>query len=107
MPDLGKNETEILNHLEEDGMPQGELAARMNTASTNVGQAIHKLEDAGLVVSMRSKQDRRSFDIFLTDKGKTVKAEVVQKHEEAVADLFENFEESELDSLESLLRKFS
>lgn len=103
--DLGKNEIEILNHLENEGMAQKELAKHIGTASTNVGTSIFKLEDAGLVESKRSKTDRRSFDIFLTAEGRKVKSEVVGKREEAVASLFTNFEDSEVETLVTLLKK--
>jgi DNA-binding MarR family transcriptional regulator len=103
--DLGKTEVEILNHLEAGGMSQKDLAKRIGTASTNVGQAIARLEDADMVESKRSKTDRRSFDIYLTEKGRLMKTEVVAKREAAVNSVFANLNENELTSLINILRK--
>lgn len=105
--DLGKTESEILFHLVENGMPQKELASKLNTSSSNVGQAIYKLEDADLIESKRSKEDRRCFDIYLTKKGAATKTEVMEAREAAVESVFADFEEEELETLAGLLNKLN
>lgn len=105
--DLGKTESEILFHLVEGGMPQKDLASKLNTSSSNVGQAIYKLEDADLVESKRSKEDRRCFDIYLTEKGAATKTEVMEAREAAVESAFADFEEGELETLAGLLNKLN
>lgn len=106
MSDLSKNEVEVLNLIEDTPVPQSALAERLGVTSTVVGQSIKKLEEAELVLSVRSKTDRRSFDIVLTKEGQNKKSEVVNKRDEALGDLFGEFEESELATLEELLSRF-
>lgn len=62
---------------EEDGLPVGELAARIGIAEPTVVRAVQRMEAAGVVRRAADPSDRRRALIFLTDRGHELEAIVV------------------------------
>jgi DNA-binding MarR family transcriptional regulator len=63
----------VLNALgEDDGMTIGAIAERLSLESSTVTPPVKRMEQAGLVVRRRSKEDERQVHVWLTDAGKAL-----------------------------------
>jgi DNA-binding MarR family transcriptional regulator len=56
----------------EDGLSQTELSARSQIDRTTMGGIIDRLEKEGLVERANHPDDRRAFQVFLTERGKSL-----------------------------------
>jgi DNA-binding MarR family transcriptional regulator len=63
--------------LEEDHLIQKELIARTGMEQSTVAEHLDRMERMGLVVRERAPQDRRAFQICLTEKGRSISSELV------------------------------
>jgi DNA-binding MarR family transcriptional regulator len=61
----------------EDGLPVGELAARIGIAEPTVVRAVQRMEAAGVVRREADPSDRRRALIFLTDRGRELEQVVI------------------------------
>lgn len=71
---------------EEDGITQRQLSQRVGMMEPTTVTALNGMERAGLVTRVRNDGDRRKFNIFLTDKGRALRATLLP-HAEEVARL--------------------
>jgi MarR family transcriptional regulator, lower aerobic nicotinate degradation pathway regulator len=55
----------------EDGLSQTELTARSQIDRTTMGGLIDRLEKEGMVERRPHPEDRRAYQVFLTDRGKS------------------------------------
>ena len=62
---------------EEEGLSQRELSRRVRTTEPTTVSALRLLERNGLIERVRNAQDRRTINIFLTDKGRALKDDLV------------------------------
>ncbi|WP_245893898.1 MarR family winged helix-turn-helix transcriptional regulator [Salsuginibacillus halophilus] len=62
---------------ESDGWTQNEIAARLNKDKTNVARMAANLADKGFLTRVPRTEDRRSLQLFLTEKGRELGEEVV------------------------------
>jgi DNA-binding MarR family transcriptional regulator len=60
----------------EDGLSQTELSARSQIDRTTMGGLIDRLEKEGMVKRKTHPEDRRAYQVFLTDKGKSLEDEL-------------------------------
>jgi DNA-binding MarR family transcriptional regulator len=60
----------------EDGLSQTELSARSQIDRTTMGGLIDRLEKEGMVERKTHPEDRRAYQVFLTDKGKSLEDEL-------------------------------
>lgn len=95
----------ILNDV--GNITQRELTERLGIQPGSASEVIAKLEDAGNIVRVPSKSDRRTMDIVLTEQGrdlaKTAAAQRKKRHEE----MFSCLSEEERNSLLKLLEKIN
>jgi DNA-binding MarR family transcriptional regulator len=56
--------------LDCDGMTQKELTQRLQITSSSCGQQLVKLEQDGYLARRESSGDKRTFGVFLTEKGR-------------------------------------
>jgi DNA-binding MarR family transcriptional regulator len=69
----------VLTHLwRNDGLPQSELAVCTNRNRANVTRIIDILEREGIVQRTDDPNDRRVFNIYLTDFGRQLKEETAK-----------------------------
>lgn len=61
---------------QQDGRSQAELSARSQTDRTTMGGIIDRLEKEGFVKRLPHPDDRRAYQVFLTDRGKTMEEEL-------------------------------
>jgi DNA-binding MarR family transcriptional regulator len=60
----------------EDGLSQAELSARSQIDRTTIGGVIDRLEKEGMVERRHHPEDRRAYQVFLTDKGRSMEDEL-------------------------------
>jgi len=108
---LGKRrgQGKILRTLCQRGeMPQKELQELLGIQAGSMSEIAAKLEDKGLIVRVRSEEDRRKVSLSVTEQGR---AWVAQRDEDAIrrnrAELFSTLTAEEQAALESLLDKLS
>lgn len=101
---------DVLATLRRSGPPfslsPGDLIASTMVTSGTMTNRIDQLEKAGLVVRSQSREDGRSFQISLTDKGFQVIDEAVAAHVRTQAELVSGLSAEEQRALDGLLKTF-
>lgn len=98
----------VLNRLSMDeGVCQRELASRIVKDQPNTTRILDKMEQKGLIRRNPDPLDRRAFQVFLTEKGKRLREELLPVVQQLRNDSTSGFSESEIMMLKELLRKFS
>ena len=80
------------------------LRERTLVVKSDVSRIVMRLQKAGLIDCTVNKNDRRSFDILINEKGRSLFDEVV-KHKEELLKPFLAFSSEEIAQLKSTLRK--
>ena len=89
----------------EEGLSQRELSRRVGTTEPTTVSALRLLARSGMIERIRNPKDRRTINIFLTDKARALKAELMPIAVE-VNDLVKaGLTEDEFGQLRSLLLK--
>jgi len=108
---LGKRRGQgrILRALCQRGeIPQKELQELLGIQAGSMSEIAAKLEGKGLIVRVRSEEDRRKVSLSITEQGR---AWVAQRDEDAIrhnrSELFSALTAEERDTLEALLDKLS
>ena len=100
---------DVLAHLEragEKGLPVGQLAARMITASSgNIASLLNRMEEEGLVMRREDFDDRRSYRVCMTEKGFELFWNMAPYHADWVTDQFTALGDGEKQALTALLHK--
>jgi len=94
---------EALYHL--GPMCQKDIARKILKSAGNITMVIDNLEKRGLVVRERSSQDRRYYEVSLTDKGNVLIAEIFPDHAERIRERMSLLSAEELKKLSRLLKK--
>ncbi len=72
--DLGSGQyTYLLILYEHDGISQEELSSFLMIDKGTTARALEKLEKAGYVVRQTNPDDRRAYNVFLSDKAREIK----------------------------------
>lgn len=107
--DLHHASFDVLATLRRSGPPYaltpGELLATTMVTSGTMTNRIDQLEKNGLVVRAQSGPDRRSFQVKLTAKGRTLIDGVMAEHVKTLQALTSAVSKSELKVLNGLLQK--
>ncbi|WP_066041569.1 MarR family winged helix-turn-helix transcriptional regulator [Herbiconiux solani] len=82
-----------------DGLTVGALGSRLGLDSGTLSPMLRRLEERGLVIRARSRDDERVVTVSLTDEGRSVRAELA----EAVSCLTPAYGLGSLDELRSLV----
>ena len=108
---LGKRrgQGKILRALCQRGeMPQKELQDLLGIQAGSMSEIAAKLENKGLIIRVRSQEDRRKASLSITEKGR---AWIAQRDEEHIlkhrAELFSVLTPEEQSALEGMLNKLS
>lgn len=88
---------------EEDGLTQSELSRRVGTMEPTTLTAIQTMQRNGLVRRVRSKEDRRKLQIYLTPKAHELEKRLLPIAREVVAKATRNFKTADTRKLLSLL----
>lgn len=90
-----------------DGLPQEKLIVLTGLNGSNVTRTTQKLIDLGFVTKEKNDQDRRGFLLTLTDEGKALYPEVIEKVERARTNFLSLLTSEEQERFEELLGKLS
>lgn len=94
-----------------NGMNQESLSRSIKVDKATVTRAIQKLVDEGYVIRQRDEEDRRSYRIFLTEKGRAIEPGVKKIALEWEKILLSGFDEDRqnmiVDSLDGMIKNVS
>lgn len=90
---------------EEDGITQVELSNRSQIDRTTIGGLVDRLENSGLLQRLPHPEDRRAYRIALTEKGRSLEAELKPLEEELHRKIFEPLNHTEIETLITILQK--
>lgn len=85
-----------------DGLSQRELAKILHIKPPTVNVSIQRLEKAGFLYKKPDEKDQRVTRIYMTEKGKEIKAKALERIHKNEAVMMEGFSEAE----KCLLRRF-
>ena len=85
-----------------DGLSQRELAKILHIKPPTVNVSIQRLEKAGFLYKKPDEKDQRVTRIYMTEKGKEIKAKALERIHKNEAVMMEGFSEAE----QCLLRRF-
>lgn len=88
----------------EDGLTQRELAKRTGTMEPTALTAINAMTREGLVTRVRNKHDRRKQNIYLSERGRALKSELLPLAVDVVNQATSGFSERETTLLLAFLR---
>ncbi|MCG7408748.1 MarR family transcriptional regulator [Paenibacillus sp. ACRRX] len=102
--DITVDQWEILVVLwENEGITQKELAERLCKDQTNIARMLFKLEKKSFIYRVTHETDRRSLRVYLTDKGRDVKEEILAPSIEAYQKTIEGLSEEEVETFRRIL----
>jgi MarR family transcriptional regulator, organic hydroperoxide resistance regulator len=87
----------------EDGLTQRELSQRVGMMEPTTVTALNGMERRGYVKRVRNSKDRRKINIFLTDKGRALRARLLPFVPEINTVASRGISEADLDQLRTLL----
>jgi DNA-binding MarR family transcriptional regulator len=88
-----------------DGMSYKELGERTLITKGTLTGVIERLEQKGMVLRERNSDDKRSFNVRLTDAGQSVFREVFPKVIAHGKQLFADYSDAEFDEMDGALKK--
>ncbi|GFO57154.1 MarR family transcriptional regulator [Geomonas sp. Red276] len=104
--DLTPQQFGLLGFLwQEDGLTQTELSARSQIDRTTMGGLIDRLEKEGLVARFSHPEDRRAYQICLTEVGKALQSQLTPLALRVQERVVEKLEPGEVEILKNLLEK--
>ncbi len=101
---LNQSQNRILVLLKNQGMmTQKDLMKAMHIQSGSLSEVLGKVEQAGYIQKKRCENDRRNYEVTLTDEGKA-QADRFENHQMEMAErLFQRLSAQQKDELEALL----
>ena len=94
--DIHSGQVFILFELwNEDGLSQIELAKNLKLSAPTINRMVKSLDNAGFVILQRSESDARLVNVFLSDKGKSIKTQVKNIWQELESKITFNLTETE------------
>ena len=88
---------------QQDGLSANEISQRTGLANSTLTSMLDRMENAGLVQRVRSKEDRRVVRLFLGEKARQCKEQYESVSEKMTDIYFRGFSDDEVTSLEGLL----
>jgi DNA-binding MarR family transcriptional regulator len=79
------------------------LSRELGTTANNVTKLVDWLEAVGHLERRRAVHDRRAVELHLTDTGRDAEQRLAQAHADAVAEVFTDLPDEQLDQLTALL----
>ena len=90
---------------EEEGFTQRELSERVGMKESTTFTALTSMERSGLIRRSRNETDRRKVHVFLTAKGKALKAELLPLAKDVNEIATRDFSADEVKQLRTLLER--
>jgi DNA-binding MarR family transcriptional regulator len=106
--DLGSGQFHFLMMLyKKDGINQEKLAEELKIDKATSARAIKKLEYNGYIIRKKDKNDRRCYNIYLTEKAKTIQPTIKKILSKWTKQLLHGFSSEEENQLYNFLEKIS
>lgn len=93
------------NISERGELNPSEISDRQGVSRNTISSLIRNLEDEGLLARKLDQQDRRKFNISLTDNGRSLVRHYAREHLEHVSQCFSSLNADEQETLSRLLTK--
>lgn len=90
-----------------DGLNPSEISAKQGTSRNTISSLIRSLEENGLIKRQLDQNDRRRFNIHLSDAGREKTIDQSNDHIELINQLFAVLSTEEMEILSTLLQKLS
>lgn len=104
--DMTPEQWNVLARLrEQEGMNQCQIAEKMLKDRHNITRILHRLEDKGLIEKRRSAGDKRSFRVYLTEKGRILERRLTALVLEHRRFRYKGMSDRDLEVLRELLLK--
>ncbi len=104
--DFASSHGNILFQLSvKDELSMGQLAEKINRDKSTTTVLVRKLEQEGLVYTEADKIDKRSKNIFLTEKGKLFNQTAFDISKELLTTFYKGFSEEEKDDFFNYLKR--
>lgn len=104
--DFASSHGNILFQLSvKDELSMGQLAEKINRDKSTTTVLVRKLEQEGLVYTEADKIDKRSKNIFLTEKGKQFNQTAFDISKELLTTFYKGFSEEEKDDFFNYLKR--
>jgi DNA-binding MarR family transcriptional regulator len=101
---LSVPQCDVLTTLtEREGIAQQELAERLYVTKGNISGLIDRLARAGLVERRPSRDDKRSYAVYLTDEGRRLAQQGIEIQKQFVGQAFGHINQQTLAELETAL----
>src|SRR5215470_2634172 len=108
MHDITTGQWSVLRVLwQEEGMSQVELAQRMMVEKASLTPVLESLAGSRLIIRRRNAQDRRKVNIFLTARGRRLKAMLLPSGRKINKRATRGMSAAEIDRLRDLLAKLT
>lgn len=95
----------LIELWEQDGLRGGELASRLGVEPPTVTKMLRRLENCGLLARRQDPEDARSFQVFLTEEGRSLEDPVTHRWGRIEEKTLSGLDEEERDQLHRLLQK--
>ena len=89
----------------EDGISINELSQKTALSKTSLTSMLDRLEKAGHIKRVHSKEDRRKILIYLTEKNRTLSNKYSEVSNEMSNLFYEGFDSEEMDEFENYLER--
>ena len=105
---LKPSDAGILRLLGQDaGLSQQQLAVRLRMHATRLVSVVDDLEARGLVQRQANAEDRRSYALYLTDKGRSTLGQIQEDPREHNESMCAGLSQAERDGLAALLARIA
>ncbi|MFC5451530.1 MarR family winged helix-turn-helix transcriptional regulator [Paenibacillus aestuarii] len=89
----------------EEGISQKELAERTEKDPANVTRILDQLERKGLVRRVTNPEDRRSFNMFVTESGREAALELMPVEAQFVQEILVDIPQAEIEAFKAFMLK--
>lgn len=97
----------LIQLYKNDGINQEELSDSLKIDKANTARAIKRLEEEGYVTRERCKDDKRAYNVFLTEKALNIKEEFFGILKAWEANITEPLTEEEVITVKNILKKIT
>ncbi|MDO4289144.1 MAG: MarR family transcriptional regulator [Eubacterium sp.] len=103
---LTSGQPKVLDYLKDhDGASQKEIAAGCHIEAGSLTSVLNRMEEQGLICRRTLNGNRRTFHIFLTEKGRAKEAAVARAFEAIEAQAFSGIDAAEQEKFMAVLLK--
>ncbi len=104
--DISSDQWSVIMYLSDNNGPsQTELAYRLHKDRSNLTRILDLMEKAGYIERVRSSEDRREYNVFITGKGRELLPVLKKTGDSVMKKALKGFDSSEIKVVKSFLNK--